>query len=153
MRYFVLFLLLLLIGCKTKAPVVETQTVYDTVYRDRVERISVPIDNTIVIEEPCDSLGVLKRFKQTLNVSGTKVVVESKNGNIQAQINLDSIKSVWEKDYKAKVVTKTVFVDRPVPEPYVPKWVKILATIGVLGIIYAVLRIASIFYIPLRWIP
>lgn len=122
-------------NCKPKEVVI-TQTLRDTINTHTVERIEVPVDHTIVIEEPCDSLGILRDFKQSFSTGKVNVTVSNHEGQIVAEINLDSIKQVWIKEYEGhnEVIVKEIEVDKPVP--YIPKWVWFLLGYSVLSLVY-----------------
>ena len=135
---------LLLNGCKVKQPIVVTNTIKDTIYVHKVEQIEVPVSNTVVIEYPCDTTGVLKQFKQTIKTEYVYVTVSNDNGSISVEMDVDSIKQVWEKQYigKTTVKIKEIKVDKPVP--FIPKWIWYISGILLFYIVYRVLRI----YIP-----
>lgn len=101
------FILLVTIftSCGSKKTIIEKEyiTKIDTIkeYKDRY--IYKQVNDTIIIEDPCDSLGILKPFKAQIKTNQGKVKIENKNGNIQAEINLDSIVSVYENKYKSQI--------------------------------------------------
>lgn len=148
-RFFKYILILLLVAsCKPKQ-IVATHTVRDTIYVEVTKTVQVPIKEEVVISNPCDSLGVLRRFKETLEIDKVNISLESINGNIVAKINVDSLINEVRKEYigKEKIVTKYLEVDKPVP--FIPKWVYYLIGITVLLLIYLFRR-----FIPfLRWLP
>jgi len=111
----------LLIGCKAKQPTVITNTVRDTINISTIRTVQVPIETEIIIKDPCDSLGILKDFKQTFKTKKVYITVQSKNGDISAEINLDSIEEVFKTKYEGRteIVVKEIPVDNPVP--FIPK--------------------------------
>ena len=120
-KILLLSMIILLIGCKSKQPPIQQQEIkIDTFFVEKIKTIQVPVENTIYVDDPCDSLGILKQFRQTFKAGGTKVIIQSNNGRIEAKINMDSIKSVWEKEYKLSnsnthtVETVEVEVEKPV---------------------------------------
>lgn len=98
-------LVTIITSCGSKKTIVEKEyiTEIDTIreYKDRY--IYKQVNDTIIIEDPCDSLGILKPFKAQIKTNQGKVNIENKNGKIQAEVNLDSIVSVYENKYKSKV--------------------------------------------------
>jgi len=143
MKYIIIILIIILGSCKPKEIVI-TQTIRDTINIQTIEKIEVPINHTITISEPCDSLGILKDFEQTFKTNHTQVTVSNDNGAISVKINLDSIKQVWIKEYEGKTETivKEIEVDKPIP--FIPKWVWYISGILFSYITYRILRI----YIP-----
>lgn len=141
----VMVVFLLLGSCKVRQPTVITNTIHDTIHIEKVERIREPIKTTIVITDPCDSIGILKDFKRTLKTSTAEVIVSNEEGDISVEVNLDSIKQVWEKEFKGEqsFTIKEIPVDKPVL--FIPKWVWYISGTTLLYIVYRVLRI----YIPI----
>lgn len=102
---YCVFLIIIIITSSCKSKQITTEKVItkiDTIFKEKIKEIQVPIQSTIEIEKPCDSSGILKAFKQTIKTKTVYVTVESKNGNIVASVNLDSIKQEAVKDYISK---------------------------------------------------
>ena len=107
MKYLLIILIFLIVGCKAKQITTEkiiTKT--DTIYKNKVETIEVPVNNTLVVEQPCDSTGVLRAFKQTFKTKTVYVTIEGKDNVITANINLDSIKQSTIEEYKSSISTE-----------------------------------------------
>jgi len=96
--------LLLLTSCGSKKVINQTKEVIknDTIVVTKDRIITKAIRDSIIIESPCDSLGILKPFKQRLRTAQGNITVESKNNEIRAEINLDSIVNSIQKEYKSK---------------------------------------------------
>jgi hypothetical protein len=97
-------------------------TVHDTIRDVKiVERYKQVID-TLVIDNPCDSSGILSNFYSKIVIPQGKVIIRSLNGKIQATVNIDSIQSVYESKYKSlvnkNVETEKIFIRTNV----VPSW-------------------------------
>ena len=85
----------------------KTLTVHDTIKEQIIKTVQVPVTQTITIADPCDSLGILRAFKQTIKTPKASITIEGKDGALTASVNMDSIFSVWEKTYKSKAVVNT----------------------------------------------
>ena len=150
--YFTIAMVVLLTGCKTKQVPIQSQQVRnDTVFVERIKTIQVPVENTIYVDEPCDSLGMLKQFKQTFKAGGTRIVIQNNKGRIEAKINLDSIKNVWEREFKQSnsntEITKTVEVEVEKPVRDKRFW------IGWIGFISALIWIfRKYIYRFIKWV-
>ena len=109
-RFLILTILISISSCSSKKSVIEKEYINktDTIIKLKDRFIIKPVNDTILIEKPCDSLGNLKPFKTVLKTSQGNVSIENKEGNIQAEINLDSIISTIEKEYQSKVRLKEV---------------------------------------------
>jgi predicted pyridoxine 5'-phosphate oxidase superfamily flavin-nucleotide-binding protein len=106
-KFILLVLAVLATSCAAKKTTVQLKEVVKTdtlvITKDRI--IQKAVHDTLVINNPCDSLGILKPFKQRLVTAQGNVTIQTKGSAIEAVINLDSIQSVWEKEYKASAVS------------------------------------------------
>jgi hypothetical protein len=114
----------LALSCKPARVVTNIKEIvtHDTIRDVRiVERYKAVID-TLVIDNPCDSSGILSNFYSKLVIPQGKVIIRSLNGKIQATVNIDSIQSVYESKYKSlvnkNVETEKIFIRTNV----VPSW-------------------------------
>ena len=126
-----LIILLLLSGlyrCSSKKTIVEykdrivTDTIVKTIKEISVERF---ID-TLTIEQPCDSLGNLKPFKQLISTKQGKVSLQGKNNVITAEIDLNAYKEILEKEYKSKLDKNTIIKEKEVIRYRTPFWLILL---------------------------
>jgi len=105
LKYSIL-ILLLFTSCTAKKIVTQTKEVIvnDTIILTKDRIVTKAVNDTILIESPCDSLGILKPFKQRLKTAQGQITIQSKNNVIEATINLDSIVQSIEKRYESKTV-------------------------------------------------
>ena len=108
LKYSIVFLLLFT-SCTAKKVITQTKEVIknDTIIVTKDRYITKAVTDTITIERPCDSFGVLKPFKERLKTAQGQITIQSKNNVIQANINLDSIVQSIEKRYERKTVDTT----------------------------------------------
>lgn len=106
--FFFTVIFILFTSCGTRRVTTtskEIQTKIDTIVIEKNKTIVERFTDTLTIEKPCDSLGQLKSFKQSVLVPQGKIDIFSVNGNIQAEIDLKayekSIESRVEKKYDA----------------------------------------------------
>lgn len=88
-----LILVLLLASCASKQKTYEfnQNTKFDSI-NYRSERLVMPaLKDTVYIENPCDSLGILKTFKQSYVTPQGKIILEGKNNAITARIDLHEV--------------------------------------------------------------
>lgn len=116
--------LLFLVNCKTKEiTITKTNTVYDTVFKEKTVRVNVPIFNTIEVPAECDTVtGQLKPFRQQIKSGAVSVIVESKDGKLTAEVNIDSIKQVAISDYKRTEKTEIEINEVIITKYRVPSW-------------------------------
>lgn len=101
MRIFLIILIaFFLIGCRAKKITVNTHST-DTIRIEKIVKITPQQLNNLVIDSPCDSLGNLKPFTYSFGSKENKTTVKTLKNTIVIEQNIDSLKSVWEKEYKA----------------------------------------------------
>ncbi len=132
--FFFTIIFSLFYSCTAKKTVTEfkERIVKDTVniYKERL--ITKQVIDTLLIEEPCDSLGNLRNFEKEIKTENARVSLKSVKGKIQVEINLDSIKQEAIREYKSsfkkEVDTKEVVIVR---YKY-PLWLILTAIISIL---------------------
>jgi hypothetical protein len=130
MRYLII-VLFILTSCgarkkTTTSEVVRNDTIVVT--KDRI--ITRAVIDSIIIEAPCDSLGILKPFKQRLVTPQGSITIESKKNRIEAKINLDSIVQSIEKTYKSKTLVDVKEVE--VIKHRIPAWFLVAGALSLL---------------------
>tara|TARA_R110000796_G_scaffold69184_3_gene158021 strand:+ start:107 stop:544 length:438 start_codon:yes stop_codon:yes gene_type:complete len=105
-RLYSALVIILLTSCTAKKVITKTSEVIknDTVIVTKDRYITKSVNDTIVIDNPCDSLGILKPFKERLRTAQGQITIQSKNNVIEATINLDSIVQTIEKRYESRMV-------------------------------------------------
>jgi hypothetical protein len=139
MKNLIFLLLIFAVSCKPA----QTVTVYrDVVKTDTLSKIVKitsfnTVHDTLTIENPCDSSGILTTFYSKIRVPQGQVVVRSVHGKIQATVDLDSIASVYEEKYRSKGEVSTYKSDKVVRTNEIPKWaIWFMAISGVLSFLY-----------------
>ena len=96
-------------SCVSKKVVTEFKEVVklDSVYIVKDRFITKQVNDTITIEQPCDSLGGLKDFERVIVSDKVKVSLKSVKGNIQATVYVDSIVNEKIKEYKSNFKANT----------------------------------------------
>jgi hypothetical protein len=114
----------LMLSCKPTKVVTNIKEIvtHDTIRDVRiVERYKAVID-TLVIDNPCDSSGILSNFYSKIVIPQGKVIIRSYKGSIQATIDIDSIESVYETKYKSLVSKSDVNTQKFVRTNVIPSW-------------------------------
>ena len=106
MLKYSIVILLLFTSCTAKKIVTQTKEVVvnDTIILTKDRYVTKAVNDTILIESPCDSTGILKPFKERLNTAQGTITIKSNNNVIEANINLDSIVQSIEKRYESKTI-------------------------------------------------
>ena len=114
----------LALSCKPLQKVTTSSivTVHDTIRDIKIIERHKAVHDTLVIDNPCDSSGILSNFYSKIVIPQGKVIIRSLNGKIQATVNIDSIQSVYESKYKSlvnkNVENEKIFIRTNV----VPSW-------------------------------
>lgn len=125
MRSFSLLILavIIVLSCKsTKTTSVIEKVRVDTIREVKTIEKFKAIRDTLTIENPCDSAGILTRFYSKLTIPQGKVIIRSENGNIKATIDLDSVANVYDSKYKSKYNSEVKFFEKIVVKDVVPLW-------------------------------
>lgn len=112
-------------SCRTKQVVTQTltTTVHDTLRDTTVIVKFQAVHDTLTIDNPCDSAGILTTFYSKITIPQGKVVVRSYKGKIQATVNIDSIQSVYESKYKSFVRKSDANTQKFVRTNVIPNWI------------------------------
>jgi hypothetical protein len=97
------------------------------------------IHDTLTIDNPCDSLGILTTFYSKITLPQGKVIIRSYKGKIQATINIDSIASVYEKKYRNMETSNVTNSSKIVTRNIIPSWAIItilIESLIIVGYIY-----------------
>lgn len=124
MKYLIFLLLIFFVSCKPLRNV--------TVYKDVVKTDTLidyktitkfqAVHDTLTIDNPCDSAGILTSFYSQVRIPQGKVVVRSIRGKIQAIVDIDSIESVYRDKYKSKADASTYKTEKVIRTNEIPKW-------------------------------
>ena len=139
MKHLIFLLLIFAVSCKPA----QTVTVYrDVVKTDTLRDIKTitkfqSVHDTLTIDNPCDSSGILTNFYSKIRVPQGKVIIRSVRGKIQATIDIDSIESVYRDKYKSQASVSTYKNEKVIRTNEIPKWaVWFMAISGVLSFLY-----------------
>lgn len=134
-----LLLFVLLSSCKAG----QTVTVYrDVVKVDTVRDIRTvtkfnAVHDTLTIDNPCDSTGILNTFYSKITIPQGKVIIRSVRGKIQATVNIDSIAQVYENKYRSNVKSDVTNLQKIVTKNVIPRWaIWFMAILSILSFLY-----------------
>lgn len=144
----ILLLFILFTNCKPKEVYI-TNTLNDTLIKHTVETIQLPVNHNIVINNPCDSLGILKEFKETFKTNHVEVTVSNEDGNLVTEINLDSIKQLWTKEYESHIEENIIINEVEIPVTYKGKWFWVAWGIVVLLVLWIFRKLIFKFINPI----
>jgi hypothetical protein len=123
-KSILLILIVIASSCASKKTITEykDRVVKDTIIKTRTEVLVERFTDTLTINQPCDSLGNLKPFKQLISTKQGKVSLQGKNNVITAEIDLNAYKEILEKEYKSKLDKNTIIKEKEVIRYKTPRW-------------------------------
>lgn len=119
----ILFILFAIVSCKTsKVESQKTIIKVDTFRTEKIVHIYNSVKDTLIIENPCDSSGILTRFYSKITIPQGKIIIRSYKGSIKATIDIDSIKSIYEKQYQSKLKENEHITFERIVKEVIPTW-------------------------------
>lgn len=137
-KIFFLLLLITTISCRPAKTVTEYKEVVrvDTFKIERSAKILPAVHDTLIIDNPCDSSGILSTFYSKIKIPQGQVVIRSVRGKIEASVDIDSIAHVYEDKYRSKSESSIHTKNVEIIKYRVPTWA--IITILVESLIIAV---------------
>ena len=135
------------ISCKPqKSIIIEKEKIrIDTIRDYKVITKFNAVYDTLIIENPCDSTGILNTFYSKITVPQGRIIIRSYKGNIQATINIDSIENVYRNLYASSLSTDKLISNKEKVTNIIPTWC--ILTIIFQGLIIFGYLYLRIFYV------
>ena len=137
----------LIFSCK---PLQNVTTIKEVVRIDTIRDIKTitkydAVHDTTIIENPCDSLGILTTFYSKIKIPQGQVIIRSLRGKIQATVNIDSIAQVYDSKYKSILRKSAENKETIVRINTIPKWAIWVMAIGAIFTFLYIREKVSIF--------
>ena len=112
------------ISCRPqKSVIIEKEKIrVDTIRDYKVITKFNAVYDTLIIENPCDSTGILNTFYSKITVPQGKIIIRSYKGNIQATVNIDSIENVYKNMYVSSLHTDSLSTNKEKITNIIPTW-------------------------------
>ena len=138
---YLLLFIIFLGSCKPSkvVTVVSEKIRIDTIINERTIVKFNAIHDTLTIDNPCDSAGILTTFYSKITLPQGKIIIRSYRGKIQATVNIDSIRSVYEKKYRYMETSNVTNSKNIVTKIVYPTWLWmsfVFENLIILGYIY-----------------
>jgi hypothetical protein len=98
----------------------------DTIKSEKIVEKFKAVHDTLTIQNPCDSSGLLSTFYSRLILPNGSVTIKSVKGQIKATIDIDSMRQEIENNYRNSQVKWIEYRDKEVIKEVVPTWVVML---------------------------
>lgn len=133
--YVTIFYILVIIFFTSCKPLQTVTTIKEVVRIDTIRDIKTitkydAVHDTTVIENPCDSAGILTTFYSKIKIPQGQVIIRSVRGKIQATVNIDSIAQVYDSKYKSILRKSAENKETIVRINTIPKWAIWVMAIG-----------------------
>lgn len=124
MKKYLIIAIVLFASCKPAKTIIKESTVvkYDTIHTMDVIYKTKAIRDSIIIENPCDSAGILTAFYSKFVIPQGTITLRSSRGRIEAKIHIDSIESVYKSKYQLSKSDNTQVQIKEVVKNVVPAW-------------------------------
>ena len=129
MRYLpILLACVALSSCKHTKTLTEYKEVVktDTIKTEKIVEKFKAVHDTLTIQNPCDSSGILSTFYSRLVLPNGTVTIKSDKGKIKATIDIDSMRNEIANNYRNSQVKWIEYRDKEVIKYRVPTWVVML---------------------------
>lgn len=149
-NYVTIFYILVIIFFTSCKPLQNVTTIKEVVRIDTIRDIKTitkydAVHDTTIIENPCDSLGILTTFYSKIRIPQGQVIIRSVRGKIQATVNIDSIAQVYDSKYKSIVRKSAENKETIVRINTIPKWAIWVMAIGAIFTFLYIREKVSIF--------
>lgn len=124
MKKYLIIAIVLFASCKPAKTIIKESTVvkYDTIHTSDVIYKTKAVHDSIIIENPCDSAGILTAFYSKFVIPQGTITLRSTRGRIEAKIDIDSIESVYKSEYRLRALGYTKVEYKQVVKNVVPAW-------------------------------
>lgn len=143
--WFLLFgIILFSISCKPQKFVNEYKgiTKVDTFNRIQLRTVYRAVNDTTIIESPCDSTGILNEFYTKISIPFGQVVAKGRGNRITLSVKTDSLLSSVDSTYKSKASETISIKEKEVIKYRIPSWIIYTLIIETLLIaLYVYLRV------------
>lgn len=127
-KFLILLACVALSSCKHTKTLTEYKETLriDTIKTEKIVEKFKAVHDTLTIQNPCDSSGLLSTFYSRLILPNGSVTIKSVKGQIKATIDIDSMRQEIENNYRNSQVKWIEYRDKEVIKYQVPIWVVML---------------------------
>jgi hypothetical protein len=127
-KLIILLACIAFISCKPSKSITQYKEVLriDTIKSEKIVEKFRAVHDTLTIQNPCDSSGLLSTFYSRLILPNGSVTIKSDKGQIKATIDIDSMRQEIENNYRNSQVKWIEYRDKEVIKYRIPTWVIIL---------------------------
>jgi hypothetical protein len=127
-KFIILLACVALSSCRHTKTLTEYKEVLktDTIKTEKIVEKFKAVHDTLTIQNPCDSSGILSTFYSRLVLPNGTVTIKSDKGKIKATIDIDSMRIEIANNYRNSQVKWIEYRDKEIIKEVVPTWVVML---------------------------
>ena len=127
-KFLILLACVALSSCKHTKTLTEYKETLriDTIKTEKIVEKFKAVHDTLTIQNPCDSSGILSNFYSRLVLPNGTVTIKSDKGKIKATIDIDSMRNEIANNYRNSQVKWIEYRDKEIIKEVVPTWVVML---------------------------
>lgn len=146
MKKYLIITIVLFASCKPSKTIIKESAVvkYDTIHTSDVIYKTNAVHDSIIIENPCDSAGILTAFYSKFVIPQGTITLRSTRGRIEAKIDIDSIESVYKSKYQLSKLENVRISNKEIIKNVVPIWAIItifFESVVIIGYVFIKLRL------------
>ena len=123
---YLLSLSLLFLACKPQKSVTEYKyvTKTDTLIRTQINTIYKGVTDTITIENPCDSTGIINQFYSKLILPNGTITIQSqkRSNNLIASVKINDVVSSDKSKSQSSYSERIAWKEKEVIKYRIPQW-------------------------------
>jgi hypothetical protein len=122
---FIIIPIFTLLSCKRPQSTYSSKETVrtDTFFRYREVIKTLPQKDSVVIFNPCDSLGIINRFYAQISIPDGKVEIQGKDNKIMATVRSNGAVSVMDSVQVRSVKKDSSVVEKVVVKTIIPTWI------------------------------
>lgn len=122
---FIIIPIFTLLSCKRPQSTYSSKETVrtDTFFRYREVIKTLPQKDSIVIFNPCDSLGIINRFYAQISIPDGKVEIQGKDNKIMATVRSNGAVSVMDSVQVRSAKKDSSVVEKVVVKTIIPTWI------------------------------
>ena len=129
---FLLGLFLIAASCTTSKKIITSSDYIqrDTVYKELIVEKIQAITDTFLIDNPCDTSGLLSSFYKRISARQGDVIIEGKKGKLRAEIKYYPFVLSDSKEYKVRYITRTVYKEKETTKKDITPYIVLVVIIA-----------------------
>lgn len=129
---FLLGLLLIAASCTTSKKIITSSDYVqrDTIYKELIVEKIQAVTDTFLIDNPCDTSGLLSSFYKRISARQGDVIIEGKKGKLRAEIKYYPFVLSDSKEYKVRYITRTVYKEKETTKKDITPYIVLVVIIA-----------------------